>query len=128
MKKGNNSEKRALMELREVINEMLNDNFKEHRMPKLMALKVTKKEIPLEVSSDEMVEEKLPEGALSAELGEEVAPDMEMSSDEGMEMEVKAPCECGKPDCDCAKLEIESEDSPEEDSDAVSRLKKLLMK
>ena len=128
MEKGNNAEKRALMELREVINEMLNDNFKENRMPKLMALKVTKKEVPLEVSSDEMSVKQLPEGALAGELGEEVNPSEEMPSDEGMEMEVESPCECGQPDCGCAKVEIESEEAPEEDSEAVSKLKQLLMK
>lgn len=123
----NRGKMRAIQALRQIINEMLDEDFESNRKPKLMAMKVKKVEaLPVDgvevekMSSDDVSSE------LKAALGEEMTPEMEMSSDMATEVEVKSPK---------VELEVESEDSEEEmedgeeeDSDAVKKLRELLDK
>lgn len=98
--KPDQSKLKALMKLREMVQEMMDEDFKSNRMPKLMALKVTKVEEP-------KIEE-LEDGGLEAKIGEE---GMEVS--EGQEVN---PSE-------------ETSDLPAaEDNEIVQKLKQLLMK
>lgn len=45
-KKDSNPKLKALMQLRELVDQLINDDFQSDKMPKLMALKVTKVEKP----------------------------------------------------------------------------------
>lgn len=123
--KKNNAEMRALAQLREVIDAMMSEDFESRRKPALMALKVSKTEMPLEEVLSEEKPEGTPEGMHKMPDGE-IMPDSEMDEkDSEVEIEVKAPCKCGQPDCDCASKEMSSE---EPESDTVSKLKALLNK
>ncbi len=122
--KKSNPKMQALMELRKVIDAMLGDDFDTRRKPALMAMKVSKTEVPLEEVVSEDDSHEMPDGEIMADS--KMLPEVEVLEGEPeVEMEVvkSVPCECGKPDCDCS-----SEEMPEEDSDAVKKLRALLGK
>ena len=104
---------KAIMKLREMVEELMSEDFETNRKPKLMAMKVSVAEpvAKLDMESDDSESE--------SELLES-KPGAEMLSEGGESDEI---CEkCGKMGCDC-------EEMPEsKDNDKVSKLKALLMK
>ncbi len=104
MKKKNDAQMRALLELKRMVEDLINEDFQSNKKPKFMAMKVTKVE-PLE---------------------EVEAPDLSSMVKETAEEALPCP-DCGTEDCGC---EVEEVPAPKSsgDSDAVSKLKKLLGK
>ncbi len=98
---------RALLKLKEMVQEMMDEDFKENRMPSLMALKVTKVEPKVEGDAVEKLK------ALSEQEGDE-------ASEEGLEVSegIEVPEEM---ECPLEEDELES-------NDKVNQLKKLLKK
>lgn len=114
----NNSKMKVLMQLREMVDQMIDEDFKSDKMPKLMAVKVTKVE-PLKkeisIDSEASPAEEIPSlsDAIKSATESEANP---------MEPEEICPI-CGKSPCECESME----EIPQE-SDSVQKLKKLLRK
>lgn len=114
----NNSKLKVLMQLREMVNQLIDEDFKSDKMPKLMAVKVTKveplkkEELPLESEDAQELEssEEMPS------LGEAIEQAANPEEDKVCPMCEKSPCEC------------ESEEEPAQESESVLKLKKLLRK
>lgn len=77
-----NSRMRALGQLRELVQELMDEDFKSDKMPRLMAMKVTKVEPEVEVLDEEM-----PKEEMGLELKEDMmdAPKAKVTAD-GMEV------------------------------------------
>lgn len=129
----------ALMQLRQMVEDLINDDFKSSKMPKLMAMKITKV-TPL---TDEA--EEAPEGLSLSEAVKSAAESEDSklgTEDDSMahemaeeESEAEMPCpECGEMDCDCPGMKAMDEMPKPHDmsvkveSPAVLKLKKLLGK
>jgi hypothetical protein len=119
----------ALLELRKMVEELINDDFKSSKMPKLMALKVKmtpevqgEPESPMEDIGEEQPEEHSLSNMIKSASQ---SPDSKLGTE---------PCaECGEMDCECDGMEkpevkaIEVKTASVE-SPGVAKLKKLLGK
>lgn len=117
MENNNSPKMKALLQLRQMVEELINDDFKSDKMPKLMALKVTKV-TPL-ANEDKNTDEGMVEmtGGDSPSLSESIKSAAE-------------PCPtCGEMDCDCDPMtEAPKMEAIKVESPGVMKLKKLLGK
>lgn len=123
----------ALLQLRKMVEELINEDFTSDKMPKLMALKVTK--------VTPMTEEVVGESESPSENQGEEQPEVHSMS-EAMKMASESPdselgtepCEkCGEMDCECDSPKMDDEPKLKAmamkiESPSVLKLKKLLGK
>lgn len=121
MDKKNNAQMKALLQMKQMVQDLIDEDFKTNKMPALMAMKVTKVQGPTELA-----------GELPSDLGEMVAKtaadSMGKPDDQTKECEVCGPdaeCECAKPNDMEVKATVIK---PSSDSESVMKLKKLLGK
>ncbi len=89
--KKSNAEMKALLQLKQMVQDLISEDFKSNKMPKMMAIKVTKVEPvkKLEVSDEELPSEEAP---LVDGLLPEVCEECQME-DCGCEVPVEGPAE-----------------------------------
>ena len=138
MEKKKSPKLEALLQLRKMVEELINEDFTSDKMPKLMALKVTKV-TPLESSElpeDESSEDESPEHEAAEGEVPSLSETMKMASESPDSELGTEPCEkCGEMDCGCEKMGHKMDDEPKLkamamkiESPAVLKLKKLLGK